>query len=104
MWLPPCPFHVLTGLLCPGCGSTRTLYAIGRGEWSRALGQNPLLVVVLPPLLLWALHSLWRACRWNQPPVQLPRPTSSVALVVVLLYFLLRNLPWWPFALLAPHG
>ena len=104
VWLPPCPFHVLTGLLCPGCGSTRALYAIGHGEWSRALGQNPLLVVALPALLLWALHSLWRACRWNQSPVQLPRPTASVALAVLLLYFLLRNLPWWPFVLLAPHG
>ena len=103
-WLPPCPFHVLTGFLCPGCGSTRALYAIGHGEWGHALAQNPLLVVVLPALLLWAVLSLWRACRWNLSPAQLPRPTASVALTVLLLYFLLRNLPWWPFVVLAPHG
>jgi hypothetical protein len=94
----------LTGLLCPGCGTGRALYALGHGEWRQALGQNPLMVVVLPALLFWAVHSLWRACRWNRPPAVLPRPAASIALAVLLVYFLLRNLPWWPFVLLAPHG
>jgi hypothetical protein len=51
---PACPFHALTGWLCPGCGSTRALSALLHGEWLRAFAFNPLLAL-LPPVfwLLW---------------------------------------------------
>ena len=51
---PACPFHALTGWLCPGCGSTRALSAFLHGEMLRAFALNPLLVF-MPPLawLLW---------------------------------------------------
>lgn len=103
LWAPPCPWHALTGLHCPGCGSTRALLALAHGDVARAFAQNPLLVLSLPLLLGWALFSLWRA--WcGQPPAELPRHSATITLVVVLLYFVLRNLPWLPCTLLAPHG
>jgi len=40
--LPPCPFHALTGLPCPGCGTTRAALALARGDVAAALGWNPL--------------------------------------------------------------
>jgi hypothetical protein len=103
-WYPPCPFHALTGLNCPGCGSARTVHALAHGEWARALAQNPLLVLLLPLLLFWTGHALWRALRHNLPPVELPRPTAAIMLGVVMAFWVLRNLPWWPFTLLAPQG
>ena len=103
-WYPPCPLHALTGLHCPGCGSARTLHALAHRDWARALGLNPLLVLLLPLALWWALLSLWRALRHNLPPAELPRPAATVLLVVVLAFWILRNLPWWPCTLLAPHG
>ena len=36
-----------TGLYCPGCGSTRALYALLHGRPGEALAMNPLLLVVL---------------------------------------------------------
>lgn len=104
VWLPPCPFHALTGLYCPGCGSTRALHALAHGELGAALGFNPLLVMTLPLLAAWALARVSKTLRGDATPVRLPRHSATVALVVLVSFFLLRNLPWWPFALLAPHG
>lgn len=103
-WYPPCPFHALTGLHCPGCGSSRTVHALFHGEWARAVALNPLIVLLLPFAGFWAAHSLWRALRHNLPPAELPRPAAAVFLWLVLTFWILRNLPWWPFTLLAPHG
>ncbi|MEJ2068687.1 MAG: DUF2752 domain-containing protein, partial [Deltaproteobacteria bacterium] len=30
---PPCPFHLITGLYCPGCGSLRALHALFHGRF-----------------------------------------------------------------------
>lgn len=92
--LPPCVFHKLTGLWCPGCGTGRALKAIfTEGDFLTALKMNPLLVVGLPILLAVALFR----------PAWLRRPAVGWALVsLVIAYWVLRNLPWWPFTLLAP--
>lgn len=103
-WYPPCPFNALTGWYCPGCGSSRTVHLLLHGEWLQAFGYNPLLVLTLPLVAAWAAHAGWRALRHDLPPAGLPRPAAAIALVVFLLFFLLRNLPWWPCTLLAPHG
>ncbi|MGN1205636.1 MAG: DUF2752 domain-containing protein [Eubacterium sp.] len=31
-WLPPCLFHLVTGLPCPGCGGTRAFVALLHGD------------------------------------------------------------------------
>src|SRR4249919_3185364 len=43
-WLPKCPFRLLTGWQCPGCGSTRACYQL--------LHLHPLAAFKLNPLLL----------------------------------------------------
>lgn len=40
VWLPKCPFHMLTGLECPSCGSTRALHYILHGDIVRGLAFN----------------------------------------------------------------
>lgn len=40
--LPPCPFHTITGLYCPGCGGTRAVCALLRGDIFRSLRFHPL--------------------------------------------------------------
>lgn len=39
-----CPFRLLTGLPCPGCGTTRALTALSAGDLSAALSLNPVAV------------------------------------------------------------
>lgn len=100
-FLPPCWFHELTGLYCPGCGSGRALTALTRGDVLAALRFNPLLMTLLPLLGYEALRrGLAREQRWKNLLVS---PTVSWAIAAAVLAFgVLRNLPFGPFAWLAP--
>ena len=31
--VPPCAFHKITGFYCPGCGGTRAVFSLARGEF-----------------------------------------------------------------------
>lgn len=101
--LPPCPLRALTGIYCPGCGSTRALYDLLHADVAGALAMNPLLVVLLPLLLLMALRAGDLLPTW--PPFErvlaiARRPRAWLWLL--LGYGVLRNLPWLPFTWLAP--
>jgi hypothetical protein len=101
-WYPPCLWHALTGYYCAGCGSSRAVHALVHGEVWRAAHENGLLVLLTPFALGWAADSLWRGLRHNLPPRRAPRGVAAVLLVVILVFFVVRNFPWWPFTLLAP--
>lgn len=38
--LPACPFRTITGIPCPGCGGTRALTSIARGDFAGAMAMN----------------------------------------------------------------
>lgn len=50
-----CPFALLTGTACPGCGLTRAGGALLRGDFSGAFAYHPLVFVV----------ALWIAVAWG---------------------------------------
>ncbi len=91
---PRCLFHALTGLYCPGCGGTRALYWLLHGEFFRSLRYNLLLL----PMGGYLLGLLW------VPSLSRRTDLACGVAAVLLLFFLLRNLPWFPFSLLAPLG
>src|SRR4051812_31409522 len=47
-YYPRCIFYTLTGLHCAGCGATRCVGALVRGDIEQAFAYNPLFVIVLP--------------------------------------------------------
>ena len=51
-WCPSCPFHALTGWLCPLCGSLRAVHALLIGAPLTALTFNPLTIAGLGGWLL----------------------------------------------------
>lgn len=100
----PCVVHSLTGLYCPGCGASRALSSLLRLDFYRALRWNPLLVALFPFALFylgWGSVSFVR-CGYNTLNDRIPRRLLWMLAALVLLYFPLRNLPWWPFVLLQP--
>ena len=48
VFVPKCPFKLLTGLSCPGCGFQRALHAFLHGNWIEALQYNWFLIASIP--------------------------------------------------------
>lgn len=99
--LPPCPFHWLTGLYCPGCGATRALHALLHGNLEKAFSMNPVFVLALPVVLLMLLRQI------TSLPMRLDKVAAFFGdarpwACLLIGFAVLRNLPWYPFSLLAP--
>lgn len=100
---PTCPFFWVTGCYCPGCGSLRALHQLMRGHLLTAFGLNPLMMLSLPFLGYSALSQA-RLAMVGSPLKSVfigPRPIWGL-LVLILSYWVLRNVPVYPFSLLAP--
>ena len=89
---PTCPFHYLTGLHCPGCGTLRATHNLLHGRLAAAMSLNPLMVVSIPVLGLMLLNPAWVYRRW----------VPWAVFFVLVAYGIARNIPVWPFILLAP--
>ena len=50
-FFPKCPIHLLTGYLCPGCGSQRAFYHLLQGNITTAFKYNPLALLIVPYIL-----------------------------------------------------
>jgi hypothetical protein len=102
-FFPPCPFHKLTGLYCPGCGSTRAMHQLLHGHVAAAFDFNPLVVVMLPFVAFAVARQAWQFSRRQRAPSWHMPAWSLWALVAVVLVFgVARNLPWGPVRWMAP--
>ena len=103
-WFPGCLFHRLTGLECPGCGMTRAAYATLHGRFGEALRFNPLGMIVLPALGVWVGIQIpaWLRGEAQAFRCRVGRRGAWWLVGIVLGYWVLRNIPVWPFSLLAP--
>lgn len=52
----PCPFRLLTGYLCPGCGITTLILALLSGDIETAKAANPFLFYTGPLLIACSLY------------------------------------------------
>jgi hypothetical protein len=87
-----CPWLMLTGLYCPGCGTLRAMHRLLTGDPAAMLRLNLLVVAVLLAAPLGMLR-----------PQLLRSPAISRGIVAVILAFwVLRNVPFAPFTRLAP--
>jgi hypothetical protein len=90
--VPLCPLHAATGLWCPLCGATRASYALMHGQWSTALHDNLLFVLLLPLILIAWWRWAGRDPATDRAPL-LPRPMFLSIVLLAVLFGVLRNLP-----------
>lgn len=100
---PPCPLRYLTGWYCPGCGSLRAIHWLLHGNLREAWAMNPLTVILLPFLAYGLISSALYEIRGQGLPQLFLRAAWIRALcAVIVLFGIARNLPLYPFNLLAP--
>ena len=51
-----CPWRLLTGYPCPGCGGIRAMGAISTGQFEQAWLLNPVAFLVFGVVLVWAFR------------------------------------------------
>lgn len=97
-WFPRCMFHRLTGLDCPGCGMTRATHAALHGSFGDAFALNPLGVLVMPVVAGFVVLRIpaWLQGGESRFRLRNPRFWLWLACAVTGGYWIVRNLPWWP--------
>jgi hypothetical protein len=100
---PNCMFHSLTGAYCPGCGSQRALHSLLHFDIAGVVSYN---FLFLPAALLILYHYthplLNKFFNWKLPNLFYLKSTPWIIFGVVILFWIFRNLPWYPFSVLAP--
>ena len=91
-----CPWLMLTGTYCPGCGTLRAVNDLGDGRIGAAASSNLLFVGSLP--LVGYLYVRWFVDRWRGVRrYVVPRRLYvyvAVFVVVALAFTVARNLPF----------
>lgn len=93
-FFPKCPFHSITGLDCPGCGSQRTLHYLTHLEIKKAFLSNPLLIMAIPYMLI-GIYFEYFGGKENYPRMRrilFGKNATVTVLIVVLLFWIGRNL------------
>lgn len=97
-----CAFYEITRLYCPGCGSGRAVSALLHGDLLQSFRYNPLLYLLGVPAFYCVVHEyiriLFPKSRLNA--IVLPWSVCIGVLVLILAFWVLRNLP--VFSFLAP--
>lgn len=70
VWMPKCPFKLLTGWQCPGCGFQRAVHALLHGHPVEAWRYNRFLILAVPWLIVVAFTEYVlkgeRQARWRR--------------------------------------
>ena len=101
---PPCVFYMISGIYCVGCGGGRASVALLHGDLLRALDFNALFVLLLP-LVAYYLVKIYIAYVFGKdvlPFFRIGKWTALGLLVAIAAFWILRNIPVFPFTYLAP--
>jgi hypothetical protein len=100
---PKCPMYVWTGFYCPGCGSQRAMHSFLHFRFLEVLHYN----LLMYPAGAFILYHLVRPLLQKKTNMVLPNiayhpRTPWIILIIVVLFWILRNIPVVPFTWLAP--
>lgn len=103
-YFPKCLLYTFTGFYCPGCGTQRSVTALLHGDVHGALHNNVLAMVALPFLVYSSV--IFCINTFNKKQIQQKIFYSPLfvkaVLIAVITFSILRNIPSYPFDMLAP--
>lgn len=100
---PPCIFKKITNLQCPGCGSARACYHLLHGNFLIAVNYNLLVTGFLPLIALEGFSRVFKFKDQRGSKLQVIRNhvRPMLVLAIVVIFWIVRNLPFYPFNLLS---
>lgn len=101
-WYPPCPFKLLTGLYCPGCGATRASYNMIHGKFIASLRYHPMVLPMTPIMIFLFIRYFCQMFTGREYRVPGLRSFVFLLLILFILFGVLRNIPLECFELLRP--
>lgn len=94
----PCIFNKITGLYCPGCGITRMILSILKGDIYQAFRYNPIIFIDVPII---CISLVFERCFKNNVIVKkIVNFIFIILLIITIIFGVLRNIP--QFSFLAP--
>ncbi len=99
-----CGFYNLTGYSCPGCGGQRALHYLLHGKFLTALHYNAIFILGLPVLFYLYFVTIrvyvFKDIKYMDSFVFSSKFGYSL-LAVLVIYFIIRNIPYEPFSYLS---
>ena len=88
----PCPFRLVTGYQCPGCGLTHCILALLRGDLVAAYRANGFLLILSPVAFVYFIYRTWRFIEHGRTEYSLPECIAFAILLLTAIGFgILRN-------------
>jgi hypothetical protein len=89
-----CPFKMLTGLPCPGCGMTKAVLSLAKGDFQGALVYNPFVFFLM---FMTAVSIVPRGQIEKRLPASAVRWVDlflmAVLVLILLFWFVVRLIP-----------
>ncbi len=88
----PCLFHLLTGLYCPGCGGTRAILALLRGDIIGSFKYHPLILYIVVVTVVVTIA--WLISRIKKRPSLIVKRIDLfvyIGIGVILVNWLYKN-------------
>jgi len=100
-----CPLYSTTGIYCPGCGSQRALHHLLHFDFIKAAHSNILLLVgLISAIYHYSLPFINKYFNKNFKSIFNKNKNVLLVLILVILFWVLRNITHYPFTLLAPSS
>jgi hypothetical protein len=100
-----CPLYSTTGVYCPGCGSQRAIHHLLHFDFIKAVNNNSLLLIgILSVTYHYGILFSNKFFNKNYKSIFDNSKNLLIVLIITILFWILRNIPYHPFTLLAPSN
>lgn len=91
----PCIFYKITGYKCPGCGITRAIFSLLKGNIKNAIYYNKLLFIAGPFIIIYIIYKFYIYIydkKESKKAKIIIKYTTYFLLLISILYSILRNI------------
>lgn len=88
----PCPFHSLTGLKCPGCGTSRMFLSLFKLDIRSAFSYNQAVFCLLPVILFTMIRKIYLYIKTGSSKDHLTDILIWIMVPSLMLFGIIRNI------------